>query len=180
MMALGTLFRPRRHDGPAHGLYLAAVLQARLPDFYLRCGVADTVDGRFDLLTLHVCLLLIRLAREGSAQKDLSQALFDLMFADMDVNLRELGVSDTGVGGRVKSMARAFYGRLAAYGEGLADETRLGPALERNLYRGRQEVGQAVIAAMADYARRQDRLLAEQEIGALAAGRVGFGPPPPP
>ncbi|HIJ61775.1 MAG TPA: hypothetical protein HPQ04_03705 [Rhodospirillaceae bacterium] len=179
-MALGTLFRPRRHDGPAHGLYLAAVVQARLPEFYLRCGVADTVDGRFDLLTLHVCLIVMRLAREGPAQKPLSQALFDLMFADMDVNLRELGVSDTGVGSRVKSMARAFYGRLAAYGEGLADDTRLGPALERNLYRGRDGVGQPVIAAMADYVRRQDRLLAGQAIDALAEGRVAFDPPPAP
>lgn len=179
MKPLRSLFRSNRHQDSAHGLYLTAVQQARLPEFYLHWGVADTVDGRFDLLTLHVCLILARLAREGGGQKDLSQALFDLMFADMDVNLRELGVSDTGVGSRIKSMAKAFYGRLAAYTEGLADRASLSSALERNLYRGRP-VEPTVLAAMADYARQQSRSLAAQAVGELMEGRVVFGLPPVP
>lgn len=179
MMALGKLFRPRRHEGAAHGLYVAAVEQSRQPSFYLDWGVADTVDGRFDLLTLHVCLILARLARERGTQKELGQTLFDLMFADMDVNLREMGVSDTGVGSRIKTMAKAFYGRLAAYTEGLNDAVLLGPALERNLYRGRPPAP-GVVEAMTSYIRCQDRLLAGQGVDALLEGRVVFDPPPTP
>jgi cytochrome b pre-mRNA-processing protein 3 len=139
--------------------------------------VPDTLDGRFDLLVLHVFLLLHRLGREGRPLKALGQALFDGMFADMDRTLRELGVSDMAVGGRVKAMAQAFYGRIAAYEPGLTDTARLTEALARNLYRG-VAVDDALLAAMAAYVREQAELLAGQDAARLALGQVRFGAPP--
>lgn len=163
-------------------LYEAAVAQARREEFYLSLAVPDTVDGRFDLVALHVFLLLHRLGREGRPAKRLAQALFDLMFADMEANLREMGVSDLAVGGRVKTMAKAFYGRIAAYEPGLEaarnDPAVLRDALARNLYRG-QPVDTGVLDAVAAYVRRQDALLAEQSLADLGDGRVGFGVPLP-
>src|ERR1700761_176269 len=114
-MGFPWLGRNRQREEMIDTLYAKAVAQARQPVFYAEREVPDTVDGRFDLLVLHVFLLLHRLGAEGKATKSLNQGLFDLMFADMDRSLREMGVSDMSVGKRVKDMARAFYGRVDAY-----------------------------------------------------------------
>ena len=99
----------------ARALYKTAVARARDPVFYARYAVPDSLDGRFDMIALHVFLVLHRLKQEGDPTKALAQILFDTMFADMDESLRELGVGDLSVGRRVKTMAEALYGRIAAY-----------------------------------------------------------------
>ena len=121
----------------ARRLYSQAVDRARQPEFYLRRGVPDTPDGRFDMVVLHVVLVMRRLKRNHDQAAETAQALFDLMFADMDQNLREMGVGDVGVGPRVKAMAKGFFGRLAAYDLALTaeDDSALCAALRRNLYR---------------------------------------------
>lgn len=159
----------------AVSLYSAAVAQARRPDFYVGLGVPDTVDGRFELVSLHVFLVLHRLKGGGEASDRLGQALFDLMFADMDQNLREMGAGDLGVGPRVKFMARAFYGRIAAYQDGLAaGEGTLNTALRRNLYGTVPSPADAVVAAMADYLRRGVEQLAAAALDDVLIGRVTF------
>lgn len=173
-MMLSKLFGRKRRADAAHDLYAAVITQARRPEFYTGGAVADTLDGRFDLLVLHAFLVLHRLG-QGS-QAPLSQALFDLMFADLDQNLREMGASDMSVGTKVKKMAKAFYGRAAAYQAGLDDRAGLIDALHRNLYRG-AEIDEAVVAAMATYVAAQAELLAQQDIAELQQGRVRFGDP---
>lgn len=172
------LLRDRRRTAAAHGLYAAMVEQARRVEFYAGCAVPDTLDGRFDLLVLHAFLVLHRLAGEPRG-KALSQSLFDLMFADFDGNLRELGVSDLAVGKRIKSMAKAVYGRIGAYEPGLADAAVLADALRRNLYRG-QAVPEVAVMAMTHYVQAEAAGLAAQELAALLAGRLSFGAPPAP
>ncbi|MGH6948661.1 MAG: ubiquinol-cytochrome C chaperone family protein [Kiloniellales bacterium] len=179
-MIFSRLFRPDPNLAPAHALYEALVAQARQPGFYRDWEVPDTLDGRFELVTLHTFLLLHRLKVERAASADLAQALFDILFADMDQSLRELGVGDLGVGPRIKTMAEAFYGRIAAYQEVLE-----GPggnpeaALARNLY-GTMSASPASLAAMAGYLRAAALLLAEQQLDALAAGRAVFPRVPAP
>lgn len=180
MTLFGRLFGAASPDEEAaHGLYAALVGQARRSEFYSALGVADTVDGRFDMIVLHAALLLRRLTAEGRRSARLAQALFDLMFADMDRNLREMGVGDMGVGKRIKQMAKAFYGRAAAYEAALAEpgDAALAEALARNLYRGSPPQPET-LAALAVYVRRQRDLLAAQGLGELMAGRVAFGEPP--
>lgn len=182
MRLLHRLFGNRDLDRAAHGLYTAIVAQARRPEFYIELGVPDTLEGRFDMIILHAVLLMRRLKREDQAAHDLSQATFDLMFADMDRNLREMGVGDLGVGKRVKKMAQAFYGRLVAYGEGLDQPgeeglNSLACALARNLYAG-SEPAPGKTAAMAAYLICEAAAINEQSIGELMAGRVMFGAPP--
>ena len=80
--------------------------QARQPGFYRDCGVPDSVDGRFELIALHTFLVLHRLKADATDTEALGQALFDVMFQDMDQSLRELGAGDLGVGPRVKRMAQ--------------------------------------------------------------------------
>ncbi|MBM3517409.1 MAG: ubiquinol-cytochrome C chaperone [Alphaproteobacteria bacterium] len=178
------LLRPWRHDPLAEtaaALYRTAATQARLPAFYAApIGVPDDVDGRFDLLLLHVFLVVRRLRREGDAGAPLAQALCDALFADLDRGLRELGVGDMGLRRRMRVMAQAWGGRSVAYEDALAAGTQaLEATLARNLY-GRQGVTGAAAAALAEYVREADRVLAAQDARALNLGQVAFAPLPDP
>ena len=174
-MSLFGRFRQKSERAAAERLYTAIVLRAREPVFYERFGVADTVDGRFDMVVVHAFLALQRLKAEPEAV-DLAQALFDRMFVDMDENLREMGVGDLVVGARVKKMAKAFYGRAAAYEQGLAaDGPDLEEALHRNLYR-HAEVPPHALSAMATYIRGQAVALAALDLKTLLAADEIFAP----
>ena len=127
----------RRQSSEAEKLYAAAIDVARRPVFYSQFGVQDTVDGRFDSLSLVVILIMRRLKSCGVDGREFSQQLFDSMFADMDLSLREMGAGDIGVSKRVRVMAEAFLGRLEAYVTALDNNDRaaLEAALRRNLFR---------------------------------------------
>jgi cytochrome b pre-mRNA-processing protein 3 len=122
--------------GTIEAIYGMIVTQAREPLFYRDLGVPDTVNGRFDLLILHLWMVLGRLKSiEGAA--GLSQALFDHFCSDMDDNLREMGVGDLTVPKRMQAFGEAFYGRAAAYDLALtAGEEPLAQALCKNILNG--------------------------------------------
>jgi cytochrome b pre-mRNA-processing protein 3 len=131
--------RRRRHERLGYELYGAAVAAARQPVFYSDLRVPDTLDGRFDLVGLHVFLVIRRLTALPPPGPDVAQAVFDAMFSDMDFNLREMGVSDLVVGRRVKAMWEALHGRSAAYEAAMGQEpaeSALAEALARNVWRG--------------------------------------------
>ncbi len=177
MAFIGLFRRPAAYDAAA-ALYAALVAQSRRPEFYARCGVPDTVDGRFEMIAVHAFLLLSRLKSAADAPAGLAQALFDAMFEDMDRSLREMGAGDLGVGRRVKAMAKSFYGRIASYERGVAAPAgELEAALTRNLY-GTVEADPEDAAVLAAYIRRESAALSGQPIADLGAGRVSFGPPP--
>ena len=135
--SLRSLFSTPRFQAEAHALYLQIVDDARQPQFYTDYGVPDTLDGRFDMITLHMFLISERLKKDGSHDAlELLRAVTEVFFADMDRSLREMGSSDTGVGKRIKKMSQAFYGRLLAYQAACGDDAKLQEALIRNLYRG--------------------------------------------
>ncbi len=163
----------------ALGLYRQIVEQARQQEFYASLGVPDTPDGRFDMIALHAMLILRRLKRDRERAAEHAQALFDVMFADMDQNLREMGVGDMSIGKRIRSLAQAFYGRLAAYGVGLEqrDDGPLASALRRNLYR-KTAPTEEVVAAMVRYVRREADRLDGCALDTLIEGDLGFGAPP--
>src|SRR5215467_3304390 len=110
--------------GTIETIYGMIVTQAREPLFYRELGVPDTVDGRFDLILLHLWIVLSRL-RAAEAGKEpgqgLSQALFDRFCEDMDDNLREMGVGDLAVPKRMQAFGEAFYGRSRAYDAALVE-----------------------------------------------------------
>jgi cytochrome b pre-mRNA-processing protein 3 len=129
--------KPRaRARGTIEAIYGTIVTQAREPSFYRDLGVPDTVNGRFDLLVLHLWMVLRRFrSEEGFA--DLSQALFDHFCDDMDANLREMGVGDLAVPKRMQAFGEAFYGRVAAYDLGLEQGPEpLAGALRKNILNG--------------------------------------------
>lgn len=100
----------------AKDIYASAVNEARISEYYSAMGVPDTVDGRFDMITLIVSLVLSRVGKIPSAGKSLGQEIFDVMFADMEQNLREIGVSDEGMKYKIREMSGGFMGRMRTYG----------------------------------------------------------------
>ncbi len=178
-MIFKKLFSYSDRTKAAHGLYSSLVEQARQPVFYVDFDVPDTLDGRFDMIVLHAALVLRRLKQDAEKTRDLSQALFDYMFDDFDQNLRELGIGDMGVGTRVKKMAKAFYGRLAAYDEGLSmdDDASLIAAIERNLFHA-SEPSVDQLSRLAIYTRQAWSDLEGQDIERILAGHIDFGSPP--
>jgi cytochrome b pre-mRNA-processing protein 3 len=180
------LFQSNRYERAGFSLYSTAVSAARAPYFYATLGVPDTLDGRFDLVGLHTFLVIRRLrglrGPEPATVKGpgpaLAQAVFDAMFADMDINLREIGVGDLSVGKRVRAMWEAFHGRSVVYESALVagDAPALAAALERNVWRGIAAPAGAP-ASLATLVVRQDAHLRTQTLAELAAGRMTLLPP---
>lgn len=177
-MGLLGLLRGNRAERAGFELYGRAVAAARAPTYFTDLGVPDTLDGRFDMVGLHAWLLIRRLRREPPPGPALAQAIFDAMFSDMDVNLRELGVGDLSVGKRVRAMWEAFHGRAAAYEAAMADERpgQLSDALRRNVWRGAGNDEQA--NELARQVRTMAATLAEQPLGAFAKGHAAFSHAP--
>jgi cytochrome b pre-mRNA-processing protein 3 len=182
-MGLLALFRRKPLERPGFLLYTAAVSAARDPWFYGPvAAVPDTLDGRFDLIGLHAGVLIRRLHNDPDPRgARAAQAVFDALFADMDMSLREMGVGDMSVGKRVKRMWEGFHGRARAYGAALdaGDGAALRAALARNLWRSRpDEPTPAAARAVAAHAERMAAALASQPLGALLRGEVAFPPVP--
>ena len=131
-----SLFSRNRQETTIRSLYGTIVAQARRPSFYRDHGVPDTINGRFDMILLHLALFLDRTEAAGEPARILGQGVFDLFCREMDGHFRETGVSDLKVPNEMRRMAEAFYGRRAAYRAALVapDYTALAQALLRNIY----------------------------------------------
>ena len=140
----------RKKNGRA--LYDGLVSRAREPVFFAGFGVADSIDGRFDILAFHAWMVLTELKGDPAAQ-----TLTDTIFLGFDEAMREQGAGDMGIGHKLKTMANAFYGRMAAY-DAARDQGSLAEALAKNLWRGAAVDDRArALAAYATSARAQLR-----------------------
>ncbi|WP_027577347.1 ubiquinol-cytochrome C chaperone family protein [Bradyrhizobium sp. WSM1743] len=166
--------KPRRTpSGTIEAIYGMIVTQAREPIFYRDLGVPDTVNGRFDLLLLHLWLLLRRL-RTAQSATELSQALFDRFCEDMDDNLREMGVGDQTVPKRMRAFGEAFYGRVQAYDQAMeAGGEALAAAICKNILNG---TGFDQAQRLAAYARVSEADLGRTEEAALLRAAFKFPP----
>jgi cytochrome b pre-mRNA-processing protein 3 len=163
-------------------LYGMIVAQARLPVFYRDYAVADTVNGRFDLIVLHLALVMDRLMTDPAAE-GVGQGVFDLFCRDMDDNLREMGISDLKVPKEMRRMGEAFYGRSQAYLNAIPADEQSGngnraliEALTRNIYGGAPSA-QAAAPRLAAYMLEAVRELKAQDTASLMAGTLRFPDP---
>jgi cytochrome b pre-mRNA-processing protein 3 len=173
-MGLINLLRRGRHERTGYVLYGQAVAAARDAALYSELGVPDTLDGRFDMVGLYTSLVIRRLRGMAEPGPAVAQALFDAMFSDMDINLREMGVGDLSVGRKVREMWEAFHGRAFSYEAALAaaDAPALADALARNVWRG--DAPEGAPARLAALVIAQDAALATQDLPALTAGKARF------
>ena len=171
-MLLDRLFRPRAAQAAGRALYARAVEQSRSPRLYSELGAPDTAEGRFEVYSLHVVLLLDRLRGHGDVATDVSQALFDTYVKDLDHALRELGVGDLSVGRKMRKLGEAFYGRGKSYEAAFAvlpDEAPLQALIARTVYAGADPAQAPRLTA---YVLAQRAALAQQPLEALCAGEV--------
>jgi cytochrome b pre-mRNA-processing protein 3 len=159
-----SLFRKRPDREPVLAVYRAIVAQSRRQAFYAEWGVPDTVTGRFDMISLHMALVLWRLRGQSAELQEFSQALHDLFFKDMDRSLREMGAGDLAVPKKIQKMGSLFYGLLQSLGDALDgdDPEALEAVIGRNVTAG----GAAHLAA---YVREEARRLAAQPPEAIIA-----------
>jgi cytochrome b pre-mRNA-processing protein 3 len=173
----------RRHTqqqrSQADAIYQAIVAQARSAEFYRDYGVPDTLDGRFEMLTLLACLYFRRLRSEDESARRTGQTVFDTMFRDMDASLRELGVGDLTVPKKIKVMGEAFYGRASAYDGALAmdGDEALSSALARNIWPDSEGAETRSSLLLARWVRESERALARQPIATLNGSGPTFAPP---
>lgn len=167
----------KQRRSQANALYLAVVEQSRQPVLYTVFNVPDTVDGRFDMIVIHVMLLIRRLRGEGEAAAAISQDVLNLMFDDMDRNFREMGISDLSIGKHVKKTAKAFYGRADAIETALeAGEEELAAALRDTVFRsGEREESKGL--DLARYLAKADAQLKILQTEQLLDGELVFPSP---
>jgi len=168
-------FAPTSREANIDSLYGTIVAQARNPAFYQSYGVPDTVTARLEMIMLHAILVLRRLKDHTGSGRELGQRLFDRFCQDMDDNMREMGVGDLAVPGKMRLIGEAFYGRQAAYTAALAapHADGLAEALARNVFAGCS--GPERATRLAAYCRETLRQLNTQ--GELTCGEVSFPDP---
>jgi len=171
MSLFSRLFKPRGDDRePARPLWHRTVELARDPRWYAQGGIADTVAGRFDAITLVLCAVLLRMEREP-ALVPASVLLTELFVDDMDGQLRQSGVGDLVVGKHIGRLVSSLGGRLGALREGLGrpDDAALVAAVERNVSLG-ENGNPALIATMVrDFAGVLERASGEDILAARIA-----------
>ena len=176
-MLLARWLKPGPAKAAGQRLYAAAVAAARAPALYQSLGAPDTPDGRFEVYTLHVLLVLERLRSQGEAGRATAQALFDAYLSGLDNGLRELAVGDLSVAKTMRKLGEAFYGRGRALDAALAelpDRAPLEALIHRTVLGGAAELDPAPLA---DYVLDARQHLAAAPDDRVAAGEAGWPQP---
>lgn len=171
MSAVQSLFR-KRAPQTVRDSYIALLAQARNRFFYETLGVPDSIDGRFDMIVLHLFLLQARTKNEAP---EFAKFLSEVFFENMDASLREMGIGDSGVQHRIKKMGKAYHGRLQAYATD--DMEMLKAALARNLYGTMEDGDPANLERMANYMSRVKTELAATPAAIITAGLYAWPAP---
>jgi cytochrome b pre-mRNA-processing protein 3 len=172
----GLLKTKNPYEQAAREVYADLLKRVREPVFYTDYAVPDTQEARFDLLLLHLFVIMQGLlAQRAKGAEDFNQALFDTVFANMDQSLREVGIGDMGVPKRMRRLMKAFNGRMHAYREALEGRDDMADALRRNLYAA-AEAPDAAVTAMKNYVQRSLDLIQKQAPADIMNGNIVFAP----
>jgi cytochrome b pre-mRNA-processing protein 3 len=171
------IFKLFRRDGrrtTVAALYERVATSSRHPDLYVKLGVPDTVEGRFEALSLHMVVALRALRHLPEPADEVAKDLTDALFRDLDASLREMGVGDTAVPKRMKKLAEAFYGRAQAYDRPLSEGNVrvLAAALGRNV-----NGSDAPAPALARYTLEADRTLRAADLESILDRGFAFPEP---
>jgi len=156
----------------AYAAYTALVEQARQPAFYSKTGVPDTIDGRFDMIVMHVVLVFRRLFKDEAEARAFGQHIFDIFIKDMDRSLREIGVGDVSIPKKMKKIGQSYFGRSGAYAEALEadDAEALAEAIDRNIFP--DEPAPASAEVLARYMLKAEAALRGQPAADLMTGAI--------
>lgn len=160
----------------AEKIYDAIVAQSRNPAFYLRCGVPDTLSGRFDMLVIHMFVVLQILKLGGREGQLLAQEIVEAFIREMDTMVRDLGVSDRNVPKEVRKIAQLFYGQLLAYSTALQRNDAKGLANEvwKSFQSGEAASASIAADAISTYIRGAIKNIQEMPLNMLLQGNIRF------
>lgn len=152
-------------------LYAGIVAEARAPRWYADRGVADTLDGRFDMVSTVLALVLIRLERLGEPGREPAARLAELFITDMDGQLRQEGIGDLVVGKHIGRMMGQVGGRFDAYRTALAGGGDWSAALDRNIHRA-ADAAPATRAMLEQDVRTLAERIGRLDLATLIGGRL--------
>jgi cytochrome b pre-mRNA-processing protein 3 len=175
---LKRLFAWRFRTSNSEKLYGAIVAQARLPEFYRKLGIPDSLEGRFGLLALNLFAVLHALAAKGPGGRELAQGLVDRFSKDMETVLRELGVGDLAIPKKVRELARSSRGFLNRYEAAFSrGDGALAEAIEASMPTGSSSTSLSS-GPLASYVRESVERIGRQPLADLEAGSVHFARTP--
>lgn len=173
----GFLFNKKKLNNAAHNIFSIIIEHSRVIDFYENYSVEDSLDGRFDLMSVHMAIVLEKLDHHKNFKDvpEFKRILQEIMFDNLDLTLREIGVGDLGVGKKIKVMAEAFYGRMIAYQNLFSNENKdeMSNTLKRNLYR-EKTINEDILKKMVSYIYQQYELIIKQDIEKILDGHIEF------
>lgn len=167
--------RERRARREADALYSAVARAARHPAFFTRLGVPDSVEGRFEVLVLHLVPLVRRLSHGADADAELARDVVESFVAELDHSLRDLGVGDMKVPKSVQGLFNAYGGRLASYTLAAGERDALAGAVARNVY-GSDAPDEAA-RAIADWLAETSARFAGADLAILRQGLLPYADP---
>ncbi len=170
MRSLFNSWRTPVNEGGA--LYAALVAEARRPAWYIEGGVADTLDGRFAVLSSLVALAILRLedGRESAVRG--SVALTESFIADMDAQMREQGFGDPSIGKQVRSMVGALASRVDRWRHARGGEIDWADAVRFSIYRDVLPPAESAATFSIEALRRFDEGMAGASDEALLKGAL--------
>ncbi len=160
----------RRKAGEIYG---AIVAQARRPVFYAELGVPDTPSGRYEMVVIHLFLVIEQLRAVADAASPLPRLLVEAFISDMDDSLREMGTGDLSVPKKVRRAATGLYERSMAYKSALehSDMDSLTAVLKEHVY---GDVAAPRARALADYMRTAAAAMAATDADRMIDGKFAF------
>lgn len=172
------LFNNKARQAQIARLYDRILAQARDPSLFMAGRVPDTVEGRTDMMLLHLFLLMHRLREEQGEIHEIARGLCDRFFAELDRAMREMGVGDLTVPKKMRKIADIYAGCSSSYGNALRQDGNadLVDALLRNVY-ARDEARLPEAQALAAYVRRAASNLADKPAAHLVDGTLPFPTP---
>ena len=166
------LFKKRTEDIQAGQIYSQVLAQSRQPAFFGSGRFEDSYDGRIDLLSLNLALIIHNLRRFDEAGQRLGQALYDVMIEDFNIAMREEGLADTGISRRIKPMVAFFYDRLSSLSQALSEEQDLHVFVKERVLR---EPGESEFTArFATYLQANHTKLSQISLDDIEKGQFEF------
>lgn len=134
MSFLSRIFGSKQPREAYRPLYNAIVNKGRDPAWYLEGQVPDTIDGRFDMISAMLALVLVRLEADEPLTRAPSVLIAEIFIDDMEGSIRQLGAGDVVVGKRIGKMMGALGGRIGAFRAAIAEDEDFTGPVTRNIF----------------------------------------------
>ena len=170
MRSLMAMLRPKAPDAGA--LYDAVVAEARRPAWYREGEVADSLDGRFAVLSSLAALAILRLEDGDEDAVRHSVALTESFIADMDAQMREVGFGDPSIGKQVRFMVGALASRVDWWRRARSGELDWSDAVRLSVYHDEPHESEAAVTYSSEALRRFNEGLGGFSDRALMEGHI--------